>query len=139
MYSMNHVFLMGNLTRDPELRRLPSGTAVSDVGLAVSESYKDKEGKATERTDFFDIVIWGRQAETCAEHLKKGAPVMVEGKLQLDQWQTEQGEKRNRTRVRAQRVHFLPRGGNGRKAGGGDGEAAAAAAATADQEVEVPF
>ncbi len=139
MYSMNHVFLMGNLTRDPELRRLPSGTAVGDVGLAVSESYKDKEGKAAERTDFFDIVIWGRQAETCAEYLKKGAPVMVEGKLQLDQWQTEQGEKRSRTRVRAQRVHFLPRAGNEQKAQPAANASHAPAPAANELEVEVPF
>ncbi len=115
MHSMNHVFLMGNLTRDPALKRLPSGVAVSDLGLAVSENYKDKEGKVTERTDFFEIVAWGRQAETCAEYLKKGSPVLVEGKLQLDQWETEQGEKRSRTRVRAQRIQFLHRGGNGQK------------------------
>jgi single-strand DNA-binding protein len=107
MGAMNRVFLMGNLTRDPALRRTPSGIAVSDLGLAVSEKYHNKAGETVENTCFADIVVWGRQAETCGEYLKKGAPVMVEGRLQLDQWQTDAGEKRSRLRVRADRVQFL--------------------------------
>ena len=116
MHSMNHVFLMGNLTRDPESRTLPSGAKVTDLGLAVSDSYKDKEGKAVERAVFADVVTWGRQAETCAEFLKKGAPVMVEGKLRLDQWENEHKEKRSKLRVHAFRVQFLyrpPKGESG--------------------------
>jgi len=107
---MNRVFLMGNLTRDPQVRQTPSGQAVSDLGLAVSEKYRNKAGELVESTCFADIVVWGRQAETCGQYLKKGAPVMVEGRLQLDQWQTDQGEKRSRLRVRADRVRFLGRG-----------------------------
>ena len=107
MAAVNRVFLMGNLTRDPELRKTPSGMSVSDLGLAVSEKYKNKEGKIVESTCFADIVVWGRQAETCCEFLTKGSQVMVEGQLQLDQWQTESGEKRNRLRIRADRVQFL--------------------------------
>lgn len=109
MSSMNRVFLMGNLTRDPELRHTPSGIAVSDLGIAVSDNYRNKDGEAVERTCFADAVVWGRQAETCCEYLQKGAPVLLEGRLQLDQWETDAGEKRSRLRVRADRVQFLPR------------------------------
>jgi single-strand DNA-binding protein len=107
MGSMNHVFLMGNLTRDPQSRQTTSGTAVTDLGLAVSESYKNKEGTQVESVCFVDVVTWGRQAETCTQYLKKGSPVLVEGRLQLDQWQTESGEKRSKLRVRALRVQFM--------------------------------
>ena len=110
MGAMNRVFLMGNLTRDPELRKTTSGIAVSDLGLAVSEKFRNKAGDLVETTCFADIVVWGRQAETCSQYLTKGAPVIVEGRLQLDQWQTEAGEKRSRLRVRADRVQFLSRG-----------------------------
>lgn len=110
MGAMNRVFLMGNLTRDPELRKTTSGIAVSDLGLAVSEKFRNKAGDLVENTCFADIVVWGRQAETCSQYLSKGAPVIVEGRLQLDQWQTEAGEKRSRLRVRADRVQFLSRG-----------------------------
>lgn len=107
MNSLNHVILMGHLTRDPELRKLPSGVSVADVGLAVNERYKDKDGNWVERPTFIDNVIWGKQAENCAEYLKKGAPVLIEGRLQLDQWETETGEKRSKLRVRAWRIQFL--------------------------------
>jgi single-strand DNA-binding protein len=118
MGSMNLVVLMGNLTRDPELRRTPAGLAVADIGLAVSEKYKSKTGEETESTCFVDIVAWGKQAEACAEHLAKGSAVVVEGKLQLDQWQTPAGEKRYKLKVRANRVQFVgrPRPGSGNTA-----------------------
>ena len=109
MSSLNRVYLMGNVTRDPALRHTPSGRAVSDLGIAVSEKYRNKEGEMVERTCFADAVVWGRQAETCCEYLHKGAPVLLEGRLQLDQWETDQGEKRSRLRVCADRVQFLPR------------------------------
>lgn len=109
MSSINRVFLMGNLTRNPELRKTPSGVSVSDLGLAVSEKYRNKAGEVVESVCFADIVVWGRQAETCGQYLQKGAPVMVEGRLQLDQWQNDKGEKRSRMRVRADRVQFLNR------------------------------
>jgi single-strand DNA-binding protein len=114
MPSMNRVFLAGNLTRDPELRYTPSGMAVAELGLAVSESYKSKTGEMVESVCFVDIQVWGRIAQTCAEYLKKGSPVLVEGKLQLDQWQTKEGEKRSKLRVRADRVQFLGSGGKRR-------------------------
>jgi single-strand DNA-binding protein len=109
MGAVNRVFLMGNLTRDPDLRKTASGMAVSDLGVAVSEKYRNKAGEIVESTCFADVVVWGRQAETCAQYLAKGAPVMVEGRLQLDQWQTENGEKRSKLRVKADNVQFLGR------------------------------
>jgi single-strand DNA-binding protein len=107
MASYNKVILMGNLTRDPEVRYLPSGMAVCDMALAVNESYKNKEGETVEQTCFVDVVVWSRQAETCGEYLRKGSPVMLDGRLQLDKWQTKEGEPRSKLRVRADRVQFL--------------------------------
>lgn len=109
MSSLNQVFLIGNLTRDPEVRTIAGGTTVAEIRLAVSDNYKDKEGKQVERTCFTEVVVWGKQAEACQQFLKKGAPVMVEGKLQLDQWTTEQGDKRSKLRIRAGRIQFLGR------------------------------
>ena len=112
MASYNRVLLMGRLTRNPELRRTPSGAAVVELGLAVSDNYKSKTGELVERTCFVDVVVWNRQAETVSEYLHKGSPVFVEGRLQLDQWETPQGEKRSKLRVRADRIQFLG-GGSG--------------------------
>jgi single-strand DNA-binding protein len=107
MADVNRVFLAGRLTRDPEVRYTPSGMAVADLGLAISERFKTKEGDWEEKTVFVDVVVWGRQAETSGEFLYKGSPVLVEGRLQLDQWENQQGEKRTKLRVRADRVQFL--------------------------------
>lgn len=107
MSTLNRVFLMGNLTRDPEVRYTPAGTAVGDLSLAINESYKNKAGEMVESTVFVDVEVWSRQAETCAEYLYKGSPVFVEGRLKLDQWTNQQGEKRSKLRVRADRVQFL--------------------------------
>lgn len=134
MNSMNQVFLMGNLTRDPEKRVTPGGQAVSELGLAVSDNYKDKDGKLIERACFADVVVWGKTAENCAQYLKKGSPVLVEGRLQFDQWQTDAGEKRSKLRVRANRVQFLTRG-NGK----GQGDTTAAANTEFEDADAVPF
>ena len=109
MSGFNRVVMMGNLTRDPEARQLPSGTAVTEMGLAVTETYKNKDGEFNERVCYVNVVTWGKQAEACAEHLKKGSPVLVEGRLQFDQWETKDGQKRSKHRVRADRVKFLRR------------------------------
>lgn len=109
MGSINRVFLMGNVTRDPELRQTPSGLAVLDLGLAVNERYKNKAGEQVETTCFVDVVVWGRSAEACKQYVAKGAPIMIEGRLQLDRWETNDGQKRSRLRVRADRVQFLAR------------------------------
>ncbi|NLG34250.1 MAG: single-stranded DNA-binding protein [Lentisphaerae bacterium] len=108
MASLNKVLLIGNLTQDPELRRIPSGTAVTTLRLAVSESFQSKSGERVERTVFLDVDVWDRQAETCSQYLSKGSPVFVEGRLQLDSWDDkETGQKRSRLKVRADRVQFL--------------------------------
>jgi single-strand DNA-binding protein len=122
MANLNRVFLAGNLTRDPEVRYTPTGTAVSDLGIAINDSYKTKTGELKETTTFVDVVVWGRQAETCGEYLTKGSPVLIEGRLQLEQWQTESGEKRSRLKVHADRVQFLGRP-KGQKTEFGDGPA----------------
>jgi len=106
MSSLNKVFLMGNLTRDPEIRFTPSGTAVGTLGLAVNESYKNKAGETVEETTFVDVEVWGRQAEVCGEHLKKGYPLFVEGRLKLDTWEHE-GEKRYKMKVRCDHFQFI--------------------------------
>ncbi len=128
MNSLNTVLLAGNLTRDPELRTTRSGSPVTQLGVAINESYRNAEGEQVERTCFADVDVWGKQAEACCRYLAKGRPVLVEGKLQLDQWQTDSGERRQRLKVRALRVHFI---------GGSPGQAAAdtpAASAAPAQE-----
>jgi len=107
MASFNKVILMGNLTRDPELRQAPSGAKVADLGLAVSETWRDKSGQSKEVTCFVDVVVWDKLAELCQQYLVKGRPVLVEGRLQMDEWKNQQGEKRSKLRVRADTVKFL--------------------------------
>ncbi|NJK90712.1 MAG: single-stranded DNA-binding protein [Blastochloris sp.] len=122
MASLNRVFLIGNLTRDPEIRHTPKGTAVGDLALAINMVYRTPEGGEKEEVCYVDVVVWGRQAETCKDYLSKGSPIFVEGRLQLDQWESQQGEKRSRLRVRADRVQFLGRGsGSGGGSAGGSG------------------
>lgn len=110
MASLNRVFLMGNLTRDPEVRYTPKGTAVADLSMAINMVYRTQDGSDREEVVYVDVVTWGRQAETCGQYLSKGSPVFVEGRLQLDQWEDKDGQKRSRLRVRAERVQFLGRG-----------------------------
>lgn len=110
MASLNKVFLMGNLTRDPDVRYTPKGTAVADLSMAINMVYRTQDGSDREEVVYVDVVTWGRQAETCGQYLSKGSPVFVEGRLQLDQWEDKDGQKRSRLRVRAERVQFLGRG-----------------------------
>ena len=114
MASYNKVLLMGNLTRDPEVRYTPKGTAIANLGLAVNRVYTTEGGEQKEEVTFIDIEVWGRQAETAGQYLAKGRPVFVEGRLKLDSWEDkESGQKRNKLKVVAERVQFLgaPRGG----------------------------
>jgi single-strand DNA-binding protein len=115
--SLNKVLLMGNLTRDPEVKYTPKGTAVCDLGIAINDSYKAQDGTIKETVTYVDVEVWGRTAENCKQYLTKGRPVFVEGQLRLDQWETPQGEKKSRMKVRADRVQFLG-GGPGRTGGG---------------------
>lgn len=105
--SLNRVFLIGNLTRDPELRYVPSGTAVTTFDIAVNRSYTAQSGEKKEDTSFLRIVVWARLAEVCAEYLTKGSPVFVEGRLRSRSWETQEGQKRNTVEVIAQSVQFL--------------------------------
>lgn len=114
---LNKVFLAGRLTRDPELRYLPSGNAVCKMGLAVSRRYRTKDGEQREDTMFINVEAWDKSAEYCGENLKKGRPVLVEGSLKSDEWEDKTtGQKRTSIEVRAFRVNILDwddRGGGG--------------------------
>jgi single-strand DNA-binding protein len=107
MASLNKVFLIGNLTRPPELRYTPSGTAVADLRIAVSRTFTTQTGEKRDDTCFLTVVVWGKQAETCGEYLDKGRPIMVEGRLQTREWETKDGQKRSVVEVVAERVQFL--------------------------------
>ncbi|MCA8961109.1 MAG: single-stranded DNA-binding protein [Planctomycetes bacterium] len=113
----NRVILVGRLTRDVELRYLGSGMAVTDLGLAVNNRYRRNDGENVEETTFVDVTVWGKSAENCNQYLRKGSGVLVEGRLKLDTWESE-GQRRSKLKVVADRVQFLPRGGEG---GGGGG------------------
>ena len=107
MANLNKVFLIGNLTRDPELRYTPGGTAVANLGLAVNRRFKDSSGELKEEVCFLTVTVWDKQAEACCQYLKKGRPVFVEGVLQSRFWETNDGQKRSAIDVRAERVQFL--------------------------------
>jgi len=128
MADLNKVFLMGRLTFDPELRRTPSGTAVTELRMATSRSWAGRDGERREETLFIDVTVWDRQAENCCQYLRKGSAIHVEGSLRMDTWDDKTtGEKRSKIRVHADRVQFLDggRGGPGGDAPrGGDDEAA---------------
>lgn len=111
MASLNRVLLIGNLTRDPQLRYIPSGTAVADLGMAMNRKWTGKDGQKHEETTFVDVTLWARSAEVASEYLHKGDPVFIEGYLQLDQWQDKEGQKRQKLRVVGERMQFLPRAG----------------------------
>lgn len=112
--SLNKVLLMGNLTRDPELRYLPSGQPVTSFSIAMNRVYNSQTGEKKEEVSYVRIVVWARLAEICNEYLKKGSPVFVEGRLQSRSWEAQDGTKRSTMEVVAQNVQFLPRGGQGR-------------------------
>ncbi len=128
MASYNKVILMGNLTRDPEVKFLPNGTAVANFGLAVNESYTDRQtGEQRESVCFVDIEAWGRQAEVVGEYFTKGRPILVEGSLKYDSWEADDGTKRNRLRVRLQRFQFVGGRRDEDEMGGGYADAQPAA------------
>lgn len=114
---LNKAMLFGNLTRDPELRALPSGMNVCNFSVATNRTYKDRDGKKQEQTDFHNVVVFGRQADTVSQYLKKGSSVYVEGRMQTRSWE-QNGEKKYRTEVIADTVQFGPRSSG---SGGGGG------------------
>ena len=108
---LNKAIVYGNLTRDPELRSLPSGIQVTSFSVATNRVWKDKNGAKQESVDFHNVVVFGRQAETAAQYLKKGSGVFVEGRMQTRSWDAQDGQKKYRTEIVADRVQFGPRGG----------------------------
>lgn len=138
----NRSILMGNLTKDPELRYIPNGSAVVNLRMAINRTYKSQSGELKEEVTYVSVVVWGKQAENCAEYLAKGSPVFVEGRLQSRQWETEDGQKRSVLEVVADRVQFLAR----KKSGEGESPALAgthgleeAASVPAVTEDDIPF
>ncbi len=141
MANFNKVMLMGNLTRDPEVRFTPSGMAVADLGLAVNRRYRGSDGQDHEETCFVKVTVWGRQAENCGQYLKRGRPIFVEGRLKFDEWEKD-GQKFNRLSVVGERVQFLGDGGGrggqppdaGHEAGNGSAPPRAAAPAREERD-----
>ena len=142
MASFNKVILVGNLTRDPELRYTPKGTAVAKIGLAVNRVWTNEAGEKKEEVTFVDIDMFGRTAENVAQYMRKGSPLLVEGRLRLDQWDDKQtGQKRSKLGVVAEIVQFLgsPRGeGGGAPAAPRSAPAATPAAAAEPAEPDAP-
>lgn len=118
---LNKALIYGNLTRDPELRSLPSGIQVASFSVATNRVWKDKNGAKQESTDFHNIVVFGRQAETAAQYLKKGQGVFVEGRIQTRSWDDKDGQKKYRTEIVADRVQFGPKSAGGYGGGSSTG------------------
>ena len=139
MASYNKVLLMGNLTRDPEMKYLPSGTAVANFGIAMNERYTDKQsGEQRESACFVDVEAWDRQAEVVNEYFSKGSPIFIEGALKFESWETEDGTKRNRLKVRLIRFQFIGGRQDGDEAGGGYTQASPAEPSTQQPAEQVP-
>jgi len=128
MASYNRVILVGNLTRDIELKYTPGGTAVTDIGMAVNDRRKSASGEWVDETTFVDVTLWGRTAEVASEYLGKGSPILVEGRLKLDTWETD-GQKRSKLRVVCDRMQML---GGGSGSGGGRSSRSAGDQQTSD-------
>jgi single-strand DNA-binding protein len=150
MASFNKVILLGNLTRDPEVRYTPKGSAVCDLGIAVNRQYTLDSGEKREEVTFVDVVLWSRLAEIAGEYLKKGRPIFIEGRLQLDTWDDKQsGQKRSKLRVIGETMQLLgrPPGTGGGSEGGEEGRASRAkttpppkpAAGGEPDDDEIPF
>src|SRR3990167_7170674 len=110
---INKAFLFGNLTRDPEVRALPSGVKVASFGLATNRTYKDKNGVKQEKTDFHNIVVFGRQAEVIQQYMKKGSSIFVEGRIETRSWDAQDGQKKYRTEIIVENFQFGPKQGSG--------------------------
>ena len=124
MANLNKVLLIGRLTRDPELRYTQGGTEVAEFGLAMNRNYTTSSGEKREESTFVDVIVWQRKAEVICEYMSKGRTIFVEGRLELDRWETQDGQKRSKLRVVADNFQFLggpPRQGGGRPSGPGKG------------------
>ena len=133
MANLNKVLLIGNLTRDPELRYSPSGTAVAKFGLATNRTHKGQDGEKKEEVCFVDIVAFGKMAEFCANYFSKGKPIFIEGRLQFSTWETPEGQKRSKLEVIAEGMQFMggPKTGEGTAGEEGSGNDGA--------EDDIPF
>lgn len=140
MASLNKVILIGNLTRDPEIRYTPKGSAVCDLGLAVNRRYTTESGERQEEVTFLDVVLWGKQAELAGQYLHKGRAVFIEGRLQMDTWEDKaSGQKRSKIKIVSENMQFIdskggaPRGGGEHDEEGGGGGASRAPARPAQR------
>jgi single-strand DNA-binding protein len=138
----NKVLLLGNLTRDIELRHTPNNQAVANIGIAVNRRYRGSDNELKEDTTFVDCEAWGKTAETMSRYLNKGRPVFIEGRLRLDQWQDKEGNNRSKLKVVVETFQFVDSGGGGGGGGGSGGGAGrrddSAAAPTVDDD-DIPF
>jgi single-strand DNA-binding protein len=132
---INKAIIYGNLTRDPELKSLPSGAAVCEFGVATNRVWKDKNGAKQESTDYHNVVIFGRQAEIVKQYLHKGSGIFVEGRIQTRSWDAQDGTKRYRTEIVADRIQFGPKSGGST---GGSYESSNSAKASSEKKDEVP-
>ena len=149
MASVNKVILIGNLTRDPEVRHTPKGTAVGDIALAVNRNFTGDNGEKREETTYIDVTLWGRTAEIAQQYLRKGRPVYIEGRLQMDTWEDKQsGQKRSKLKVVAENLQLLGSrpDGEGNAAGGGrrsesqfDEPAPRGESASSVEDDDIPF
>ena len=148
MASFNRVILVGNLTRDPELRSTPSGTSVCKLRVAVNSRRKDQSGDWVDKPNYFDVTVWGAQGENCANYLSKGRPVAVDGRLEWREWEAKEGGKRQSVEIIANSVQFLgSRDGGGSGGGNGFSPASDVPADTSDfeeagvggKEDDIPF
>jgi len=144
--NINRVVLVGNLTRDPELRHTPGGTPVCSLRIAVNSRRRDESGQWTDKPNYFSISVFGNQAESCAQYLSKGRPVAIDGRLDWREWQAQDGAKREAVEIVAESVQFLGGRGDGGELGGGGNQfvpAGAAAESTADfpsaTDDDIPF
>jgi single-strand DNA-binding protein len=137
MTSFNKVILLGNLTRDPEVRYTPNGIAVASFAIAVNRKYKQGD-ETKEEVSYIDIVVFGKQAESCGQYINKGDSVLIDGRLQQRRWETEEGQKRNKLEVVAQSVNFMPKRSSAGRGMGGDSHPEPVPEAPVD-EGDIPF
>jgi single-strand DNA-binding protein len=139
MASYNKVLLMGNLTRDVELKQTAGNQSVAEIGLAVNRRFKDRDGNDREETTFVDCEAWGRTAEVMAQYLAKGRPVFIEGRLKLDSWQDQSGNKRSKMRVVIENFQFIDSKGGGGNSGGRSTPQREPAATSSAADDDIPF
>ena len=137
--NINRVVLVGNLTRDPEMKHLPSGTALCSLRVAVNTRRKDESGQWTDKPNYFDVSVWGNQGESCAQYLSKGRPVAIDGRLEWREWEASDGSgKRQAVEIVADNVQFLGSRGDGGDGGGGAGSSFVPAGGASQSEADFP-